>query len=779
MSPLPPRKIQERLVERWELQATENNDIAAVSKACFELSICYYLGFGVEQDYVVSHKFLQQACYGSSIAKAILGRVTPVFKMLKSGEGVPRSHFGKGSSTYFADRVRSVRSEIILRRDLTETPRLSLRVSHNSDTWRVQLITQLIEQELMRSADVAEAMDIDRLDELWEECAREQSLPLESLSQAAISAALTEACRLGSFKVAKSLATLCLQYIGRYGEPNPLHWLMMFPPEEAQFMAKLLVLGPKDKSSFPGGICFRCLNARTSSVVFLPEHCMELVGAPLHWAVRSRNLEIVETLLDLGADLTLRCKLRAQLPGEPPNIARVTYNPLDIALEYHLYDIVNVLLIRGQGQKLGKSMEVGASLVAHTATPFSRLVIHGSSYRFALQKTVQTLSDMGWPLDRPDFFGEIPLIASLTNTAQEEYIIQELLRTCPQVVERGLPKGDNLAISVVLSAETDHPSTAWKLQQVVHQVQDLNACNDAGFNALHYCALIGNAPMTEVLLSTSRVDINAESRNQYRSTPLLQAAQFGRTGVLTILLEAGVDPNSSNEMGDTALELSVLNRQYDTASMLIERGACLDFGVHNSVPRSTVLHAACIQCSNRPPLVRQLLMGHAKLRDRNVLHRVTRGPVGGAQTPLHGAVLLGDLDSVKALLEFGADPSFWICPPGLEASDKFSMTLYKMTPLDLVNFTLQRAASKGLPSEQLKVARQGRSDLMRHILMNENFDKRQERLEWEHFDGAPQFNFRLEDLQLAKQGQAGERDFLARLEEMKRLMEEKLKCKQP
>lgn len=773
MWPQPPREIQKSLVRRWEMQIEENRDTKTVSEAYMELSVCYHVGFGIERDHLASLRLLRQACFGSSVAKAILGRVSAVSKKLKLGGNASDNRYDDGNNAaYFANRVRSVRSTVMTSPSLNETPRLSLRPSHNRDTLRIQLVIQLVEKEFKCSQGAMEDIDIARLDQLWEDHGQEQFLALDSLSQTDISTALTEACRLGSFNTARILASMCLQYIGRFGEPNPLHWLIMFPLEQAQLMAKLLVLGPEGNSSRSGGICFHCLNARTSCSVFLPEHCMELLGTPLHWAVRSRNLEIVRTLLDLGADMTSRCKVRARIVGEPPSVARINYNPLDIALEYHLYEIADILLDRARKWNPRKSMEIGASLIARTTTPFSRYIIHGSSYRLALQRTIRTLSSTGWALERSDYFGEIPLLVSLQNSAQEEYIIKELLMASPNIAEQPIPGGDNLATLVALSPETDYPSTTWKLQQVLHLVRDINALNDAGYNALHYCALLGNVLMAKLLLSTNRVDINAQVSNKYFPTPLMQAAEFGRTEVVKLLLEAGADPDFPNVKGRTALELAVLNRQYDTASLLIEHGACIDFRIHDSVPESTILHMACIQYSNRPPLVKRLLEGHAKLRSRNALNRATKETRGW--TPLHAAAYFADLESVEALLKYGADPNLWTHPPDADASNPMTIIEYKFTPLDLVNFLLKKAASKGLDSEQLKIARQGQAGLMRDIAFLDKHDKRRERAQWGYVEGTSRFDFRLEDIQSGKQGQAGVRNFVARLEEIKRMMEDKI-----
>ena len=178
--------------------------------------------------------------------------------------------------------------------------------------------------------------------------------------------------------------------------------------------------------------------------------------------------------------------------------------------------------------------------------------------------------------------------------------------------------------------------------------------------------------------------------------PLMQAAEFGRTEVLKLLLEAGADPDFPDVDDWTALELAVLNRQYDTASLLIKHRACIDFRIHDSFPESTILYVVCIQGSNRPPLVKRLLEGHVKLRSWNALNRVTSRVYGW--TPLYYAAYFADLESVKALLKYSADLNLWIHPPDADASNPMKIFEYKLTPLGLINSLLRKAASKGLDS---------------------------------------------------------------------------------
>lgn len=69
---------------------------------------------------------------------------------------------------------------------------------------------------------------------------------------------------------------------------------------------------------------------------------------------------------------------------------------------------------------------------------------------------------------------------------------------------------------------------------------------------------------------------NKEARTQEGNTALLLAAQYGRESVVSLLLKHTVNIHTRNKKGDTALSLAVKNGYYNVAHMLIEEGADLN-----------------------------------------------------------------------------------------------------------------------------------------------------------------------------------------------------------
>ncbi|CAN9434774.1 unnamed protein product [Alternaria alternata] len=774
MVPRPPWAIQKQKVAKWYADVAENHDSATVSDAYLRLSACRLLGFGLDSDWTECLDLLRKALPGSSMAKAIYPRVAGA---MKSDGNAEQDRPAPGITT-FSHRIYKRLSSIVITPNMFRTPQLSIQPRHEYSAPRASSILAKIK------ADIPNSMSLKRLEYLWTQ-GRVNSMHYvpnaieESLSQLDISVALTEACKARRFDLAKALAAMCVQFIGPRGEPTPLHWLIMFPPDEADHLARLLISGSaedEDESlrlnlckcfndSYPqtrstiGGICHNLVNAQTDGGVYLPEHCLELIGTPLHWAVRCNNLRLVRTLLTLGADLSTRCKVRNRQLGEPTSSVSFNYSPLDIAIEFHLYEIVTEILDRTQHNEV--PMEIGASLIARTTTTWSRFVIHGASYQFAIRSTIRALQKVGWAMERQDHFGEIPVLVALANSAEERYIIKELLLATRRLPELPFPEKLNLGTFLVTRSDTEYASGAWKFGKVLPLIDDLNGKSN-GFNMLHYCAILGNPHIADMLLSTRRVNIedgSVRSTATHSCTPLMYAAEFGQTEVARLLLEAGANIEGLGAAGQrTPLETAILNRHFSTASLLIESGANLDFRTVDEVhPHGSVLHAACIQSLGRAPIVKRLLDVHPKLRHPSILNRVVYYGKYAQTSALWQAVYYADLESVRALLDYGADPNM----------------PYNHTPRRLVDLILKGSQSPfRLDQGQMRAALHGDSESMRTLRFSGADDRIRERALLEATDTIAQYNFRLEDMQAADQSKAGIRAFIDRLLEIRKLLDE-------
>jgi ankyrin repeat protein len=140
---------------------------------------------------------------------------------------------------------------------------------------------------------------------------------------------------------------------------------------------------------------------------------------------------------------------------------------------------------------------------------------------------------------------------------------------------------------------------------------------------------------------------NANAQDLRGDTPLHHAIRFQRPpsspSLVGVLLDAGANVSLVNDAGMTPLHIAAENRNKEVMQMLLARNA--DAFVQTA-SGMTALHYAVGQFNNGPVvrvLVNFMVAGGLETRD------------AGGMTALHKAVISGDCDSVKALLNGGAD----------------------------------------------------------------------------------------------------------------------------
>ncbi|KAM3925181.1 cortactin-binding protein 2 [Leptodactylus fuscus] len=125
-----------------------------------------------------------------------------------------------------------------------------------------------------------------------------------------------------------------------------------------------------------------------------------------------------------------------------------------------------------------------------------------------------------------------------------------------------------------------------------------------------------------------------------RSTLLHQAAAQGNVTLLSMLLnEEGLDINNLCKDGHTALYSAAANGHTDCVKLLLTSGARVDATVSNGF---TALCTAAAQ-------------GHSKCAEELLAYNADINAVGGGQTPLYLACKNGNCETVKLLLDSGAN----------------------------------------------------------------------------------------------------------------------------
>ncbi len=95
-----------------------------------------------------------------------------------------------------------------------------------------------------------------------------------------------------------------------------------------------------------------------------------------------------------------------------------------------------------------------------------------------------------------------------------------------------------------------------------------------GLTPLSLAAAENDLPIATLLL-TAGADVSLVNRNEYGTTALIEAAQRGYVGMVTLLLDHKADVNQRDAAGDPALNWATYYGRKAVVELLIARGAHL------------------------------------------------------------------------------------------------------------------------------------------------------------------------------------------------------------
>jgi ankyrin repeat protein len=159
---------------------------------------------------------------------------------------------------------------------------------------------------------------------------------------------------------------------------------------------------------------------------------------------------------------------------------------------------------------------------------------------------------------------------------------------------------------------------------------DVNSRDDEGLSLLHIAEQIGDPEAVSLLMSRG-ADVGSG-----HSSMLFMALNSGNLAETRLLLDRGVDANTRDEKGSTALHISSDNGYLELVRLLLQYGAEVDSRDNHG---STPLHLASAKGDHR---VVSLLMEHGA--DVNALDKTN-------STPLHLAFINQDLGIAAFLIK--------------------------------------------------------------------------------------------------------------------------------
>lgn len=619
--PTLPWHVQCEAVRIWHAEAASKNSPKRY-QASLQLAICYHIGYGVRPDLNLMLHYLTTSLEGNDTTRVLYYWLISAMNVEVNQHNLDmiymtdldrRLKLHELRETYFAARVRQHQQlQLKKKRNACQTADCTQRGI-------LKLVELVIRQEISLVTGLLSSNTYDNAD---------------------ISCALREASRCGNAGMVQLICAYCDKFVHDERLTTPLHWLIMFEESEVATVAKVLMCGASADHVGPCKANINSIPTSESGTLFIAEHCLELFGTPLHWAVRTRNLKLVELLVKLGADINARTEVPTAPVTNLHKPLRPSLSPLDIAVAFHLPEIVARLLDLGANWEGRSSLSETHSAflcIGLACVPFSRYIIHGKQYRDALKETVGVLDERGYNINDADVNGYDPLKVALSNADCESYIIEELL-IAGAIPSQGDSRNPESAIDIVVGHAPYRRYSVENLRLVLPYVRNVK-CRQRTYNAIQTAAVGGSEAMVELLSTAKGFDIDATTmtRNDSKGggmTALHLAAFFGHSEVISLLVRKGANMEIPDAFTYTPLQTATFHRKINAIDTLIELGANVLF---KSLRHDTVLHVAVAGIWSGHSIVKHLLLKHTRLQEHSIINVVDH--IGW--TALHKAAYFG------------------------------------------------------------------------------------------------------------------------------------------
>jgi len=349
-------------------------------------------------------------------------------------------------------------------------------------------------------------------------------------------------------------------------------------------------------------------------------------STPLHAAANSGKKDIVEFLINKGADVDAKAK----------DVFGLT--PLYCAAMHNYEDIADLLLAKGAD--VNAKDNHGYTLLYYAIWDSNK-------------DAIRLLISKGANVNVKDDYGYTPLVYAIWENDKDmvEILISKgadvnaedkegytayywaAFERNKDIVDLLTAKGAAPESTIHLAARAGDLA---KVKSFIEAGTDVNARDKGGETPLFWAVLSDNNDVAKFLIDKG-ADVNAKAKDG--RTPLYIVALFGHKNVAELLISKGADANAKTERGNTPLLSACERGAKDVVELLIANGA----DVNAKSTGGSTLHLAC-RLGRKD--VAELLI--AKGADVNIKDN-------NSQTPLHSACLRGQKDVVELLIAKGAD----------------------------------------------------------------------------------------------------------------------------
>lgn len=354
---------------------------------------------------------------------------------------------------------------------------------------------------------------------------------------------------------------------------------------------------------------------------------------PLHHAVRYCDLEVVQLLLDKGADINIR--------------SRDLWTPLQRAVETERLDIDMLNLLIANGADIHTRSKDGFQPI-HTAAKFGSLA------------TLDRLVTHGSPINAQAYNGHTALSSAVASGKSDRVKF---------LVERGalVNAKSNTGLAPLHNAASQGHIDCVK--ELIQHGASVNLRDAQQWTPLHFAAYNGYSSIVRLLISHCSAINAMTSDNQ---TPLYMAALKGHMETLDVLIEHGAwvnyygpnfwpPLNRATFLGHTRIVERLLSQGASAASRTQDGWSAIHTAVskgHLEIVKSLIQHGSAIDektLKGSTPLVLSASNGHIGVvnflveQGADINQKDNRG-----STALSGAIYSTNIDAMKALLQHGA-----------------------------------------------------------------------------------------------------------------------------